>query len=103
MYEEKKLCLESYTLQNRRIYRLTEMMARDPAQKEKYAQEIQRAHLIRKSIEEKIAQTDGDVLSELLYLKYVCGKTLEEIAAILNYSERHTERLHQKALKHFPL
>ena len=45
--------------------------------------------------------TDGGVLSEILYLKYVLGKTLSEIGFIINYSQRQTERLHRMALEKF--
>ena len=57
----------------------------------------------RAEIERKIKEVDGGVLSELLYLKYVCGKPLLEISFILNYSVRHTERLHKKALEKLKL
>ncbi len=103
MYEDKKAYLKTYPLQNRKIYRLTKMIESDPAGIRRYEEEIRKSERIKAEIEDKIEATDGGILSELLYLKYVCGKTLEEIAPILHYSERHTERLHRKALKLFPL
>ena len=103
MYEDKKEYLTSYSLQSKKIYRLTKMMYENPASRKKYEEEMRKAEALKAEIEEKISATDGGVLTELLYLKYVCGKTLEEIAFILNYSERHTERLHRKALGKFPM
>ena len=50
---------------------------------------------------EKIEKTDGGLLSEILYLKYVLGKTVPEISFTINYSERQTERLHRLALDKF--
>ena len=46
-----------------------------------------------------IAEVADATLSLLLELKYINGKTLEEIAEKLDYSYRHTRRLHGKALK----
>ena len=102
MYEEKKNYLNTYTLQNQKIYRLTRMIEKDPDRLQEVEKEIQKAEKRKREIEARIEATDGGILSELLYLKYVCGKTLEEIAPVLHYSERHTERLHQKALRLFP-
>ena len=103
MYEDKKQYLASYLLQNKKIYRLLKMMEQNPLCQEEYQNEIKKAETRKAEIEDKISKTDGDILTELLYLKYVCGKTLEETAWILHYSCRHTERLHQKALKNFPM
>ena len=103
MYEDKKKYLNSYSLQNKTIYRLMKMAEQNPVSAKKYEEEIRRAERLKAEIEEKIAATDGGILSELLFFKYACGKTLEEIAEILHYSVRHTERLHKKALKLFPM
>ena len=103
MYEDKKDYLNTYPLQNQKIYRLTRMIEKDPSRLSKYEEEIGKCERKKAEIEARIETTDGGILSELLYLKYVCGKTLEEIAPILHYSERHTERLHRKALKLFPM
>ena len=102
MKQDAKKLLTQYALQPPKILRLTAMAQADPAAKERCAAEAEHARRLMREIEEKIEQTDGGVLSELLYWKYVCGKTLEEISEILHYSVRHTERLHIKALEKFP-
>ena len=103
MYEEKKKYLSAYLLQNAVIHRCNLLMECYPEKSAQYEKEIASANALREDIETKIRQTDGEVLSELLLLKYVCGKTLMEISYILNYSLRHTERLHRKALKLFKM
>ena len=103
MNEEKKQYLSLYLLQHAKIHRLNEMIYENPARRQEYLRLIEEANEIRFQIEAKIKQVDGGVLTELLYLKYVCGKTLLEISYILNYSLRHTERLHIKALKQFKM
>lgn len=103
MNEEKKQYLSLYLLQHAKIHRLNEMIYENPARRKEYLSLIEEANNIRSQIEEKIKQVDGGVLTELLYLKYVCGKTLLQISYILNYSLRHTERLHIKALKKFKM
>ena len=59
--------------------------------------------LLRIKIERQISEVDSGILSEVLYQKYIFGKTLEDIGAILNYSTRHIERLHIKALDLFKM
>ena len=103
MNSEKKKYLTLYLLQNEKISRLNEMSINNPENKEKYELQIKAACALREEIEEKIEKVDGGVLSELLYLKYVCGKTLLEISYALNYSVRHIERLHIKALNKFEI
>lgn len=103
MNEEKKKYLSLYLLQNEVIRRLSEMCINDPERKNEYILKINKACSLRKEIEEKIEAVDGGVLSELLYLKYVCGKTLLQISYELNYSVRHIERLHKKALQKFEM
>lgn len=101
MNKEKKEYLSLYLLQNEKIRRLKETALQNPEEKEKYILQIKAAQSLRQDIEEKIEAVDGGVLSELLYLKYVCGKTLMQISYELNYSVRHIERLHIKALQKF--
>lgn len=103
MNKEKKEYLSLYLLQNEKIRRLRETALQNPEEKEKYILQIKTAQSLRREIEEKIEAVDGGVLSELLYLKYVCGKTLMQISYELNYSVRHIERLHIKALQKFKM
>ncbi|MEE1160496.1 MAG: hypothetical protein U0K70_00375, partial [Acutalibacteraceae bacterium] len=86
-----------------KIRRLRETALQNPEEKEKYILQIKTAQSLRREIEEKIEAVDGGVLSELLYLKYVCGKTLMQISYELNYSVRQIERLHIKALGKFEM
>ena len=101
MNRQKKEYLSLYLLQNEKIRRLSETALQNPEDKEKYIMQIESAQTLRRDIEDKIESVDGGVLSELLYLKYVCGKTLMEISYELNYSVRQIERLHIKALDKF--
>ncbi len=103
MNRQKKEYLSLYLLQNEKIRRLSETALKNPEDKEKYILQIESAQTLRREIEDKIESVDGGVLSELLYLKYVCGKTLMEISYELNYSVRQIERLHIKALQKFEM
>lgn len=103
MNKQKKEYLSLYLLQNEKIRRLSETALQNPGDKEKYILQIESAQTLRREIEDKIESVDGGVLSELLYLKYVCGKTLMEISYELNYSVRQIERLHIKALQKFEM
>ncbi len=103
MNKEKKEYLSLYLLQNEKIRRLRETALKNPEEKEKYISQIKAAQTLRREIEDKIEAVDGGVLSELLYLKYVCGKTLMQISYELNYSVRQIERLHIKALQKFKM
>ncbi len=101
MFEEKKQYLSSYLLQQSKIERLLLMIEKNPKKQSVYAEEIENAKKIRLQIEEKISAMDDDVLSELLFQKYVFGLNLEEVGYKINYSKRQTERLHRKALEKF--
>ncbi len=103
MRQEKKKYLNSYLLQEAVIERLCEMCVCFPERKEKYNSEINKAKQKRLEIENKITAIEDTLLRELLFQKYVFGKTLEEISLILNYSKRHIERLHIKALDEFKM
>ena len=100
---EKKKYLSLYMLQHARIERLVGMLETGTGNQAECLAGIRKANELRNEIEKKIKEVDGGVLSELLFLKYVCGKPLLEISFILNYSVRHTERLHKKALEKLKL
>lgn len=100
---EKKKYLSLYMLQHARIERLGGMLEAGTGNQAECLAGIRKANELRNEIERKIKEVDGGVLSELLFLKYVCGKPLLEISFILNYSVRHTERLHKKALEKLKL
>ncbi|MBE6780414.1 MAG: hypothetical protein E7545_05490 [Ruminococcaceae bacterium] len=99
----KKDYLSQYLLQQKKINRLNCMIKLNPENRKKYIQAIKKSEGIRREIEAKISAVDDDVLREILFLKYTCGKSLMEISYIINYSRRHTERLHIKALEKFKL
>lgn len=97
-YEEKRSFLKQYRFLLSKIRRLKEMLNISPENSEKYLKSIEEARKKRDEIEEKIDKVDGNILSEILSEKYICGKSLEEIAYSLCYSKRQVERLHLKAL-----
>lgn len=101
MRKEAKKYLSLYLLQHTKIQRLQGQIALYPQKAEEYRALIEGAESLRREIEEKIKKTDGGLLSEILYLKYVLGKTLPEISFTINYSQRQTERLHRLALDKF--
>lgn len=103
MYKEKKEFLTLYLKQGAKMKRLETMLLRAPERKSELLDELGRVIRLRQDIEERIEEIYDPVLKEILFLKYVCGKTLLEISYIINYSRRHTERLHLKALDEFEL
>ena len=116
MRQEKKKYLSSYLLQETKINRIRNMSVVNPELKAKYDKELKEVLDLRLKIEKQIAKVDGGILSELLCQKYIFGKTLEDIShkklvdliqedisLVLNYSTRHIERLHIKALDKFEM
>ena len=103
MRQEKKKYLSSYLLQETKINRIRNMSVVNPELKAKYDEELKEVLDLRLKIEKQIAKVDGGILSELLCQKYIFGKTLEDISLVLNYSTRHIERLHIKALDKFEM
>lgn len=98
--EEKRKYLELYALQQARINRYCMLSARNADKKDKYKLKMCSAMSIRDIIEEDIDKIADKTESEVLAQKYLCGKTLEETAYMLNYSRRHVERLHISGLEH---
>lgn len=99
MAKNKKAFLKAYLLQQAKITRLKEMISTHPEESEKYNAQIEESLIIRQETEQKISAMDNEILKELLTQKYICGKTLEEISLIMNYSKRHVERLHITAIE----
>ena len=58
---------------------------------------IQKRDLIVNQIE----SMSGEMNYEVLYMKYISGMTLTEIARTKNYSFRHINRLHGNAISEF--
>lgn len=103
MRQKKKEYLRNYLLQETKISRLKTLSKINPELKPRYDRGIKEALDLRQEIEAKITAVDGGILSEVLFQKYVFGKTLEDISYVLNYSPRHIERLHIKALDKFQM
>lgn len=101
--QEKKEYLKQYLLQESKINRLNKMCLINPHCKEFYKSEIEKSQKLRIEIEKKINSVDNPLLCEVLNQKYIFGKTLEEIALILNYSKRHIERLHKKGIENIEI
>ena len=96
--ELNKAFLKRYLLQEAKISTLAAMHEKDRQNSEYYNEQILECKKLRLKIEEKINTVNDETLRELLFQKYILGKTLEEISLVINYSKRHTERLHRKAL-----
>jgi threonine-phosphate decarboxylase len=84
--DENREKLKKYRVLLSKIGRLRRMADICPENKKRYLSEIKRCVLERDGIENAINLVDGDLLTEILSLKYMCGKTLEEIA---RECERH--------------
>ena len=90
--------LKKYRVLLTKISRLKNMIPLCPENKERYIREICLCRSARDRIEKAINAVDGDILTEILSLKYMCGKTIDEISVDICYSRRQTERMHLKAL-----
>lgn len=101
--DEGREYLGSYKILGTKIARLKEMLGMNPENSAKYKKEITECRVKRDKIESEIDAVDGGILSEILALRYICGKTLEEIALTVGYCKRQTERLHIKALDKFAI
>ncbi len=99
--DEAREYLKRYRLLQAKITRLEQMLSECPEKREKYLKELNLAISLRDGIEDSIDAVDGGILSEILSQKYICGRSLEEISYLINYSKRQTERLHIKALLKF--
>ena len=98
-FETKQEYLKKYRVLAARVGRFREMAKLCPDNSERYKTEIADTIALRDSIERAVNAIDGGVLTEILSLKYICGKSLEEISYSLGYSRRQTERLHLRALQ----
>ena len=97
--KNKKQYLKNYRLQQKKIERLREMIILNPRNRSRYLKQISDCEKVQEEIETKINNIDDERLREILFLKYVCGKTLIEISIIIDYSQRHTERMHTTAIE----
>lgn len=97
--KDRKQYLRKYLFQQKKIERLNEMIILNPRSRAKYLEQIAECEQLCEEIEEKINNVDDERLREILFLKYICGKTLKQISIIIDYSLRHTERMHTIAIK----
>ena len=95
----KKEYLELYLIQQAKIERLRDLMRINPKTVRRYRKKIRDAERLRRRIEDTIDAVDGGILSEVLSQRFLCGKSLEQIALTLNYSKRHIERLFIRAME----
>ncbi len=98
---EKREFLKKYRVLITKIQRIGEMLETATDRKEKYINDMNIAKGIRDKIEDMIEKVDGGILSEVLFQKYICGKSIEATALSMNYSKRQIERLHLRALQKF--
>lgn len=97
--DEKREYLKRYRVLAARAGRMREMAKLCPENTERYNCDIKETIQLRDNIEKAVNAIDGGVLTEILSLKYICGKSLEEISFSIGYSKRQTERLHIRALQ----
>ncbi len=97
----KKEYLKLYRTQQNKINRLNEMITQNPERTKEYLNDIKNCETVRRNIENDIYSVSNDILREVLFLKYICGKNLLEVSCLINYSKRQTERFHKKALEEF--
>ena len=96
--EEKVMFLKKYRVLSAKTERLNEMKIMYPDNARRYDDEIRRTFTNMEKTEDSIRNVDDGLLSEILFQKYLCGKSLETISYALNYSKRQIERLHIVAL-----
>ena len=96
--EAKVRFLKNYRVLSVKIERLNEMKIMYPENSERYNREIALALDAMRKTENTIKAVDDGILSEILFQKYLCGKSLETVSYALNYCKRQIERLHIVAL-----
>ncbi len=94
----KRDYLAMYRLLQSKIKRLMEMIEISPERAEHYKKQLDTARKRKDGIESSIEGLKDERLAEILFQKYICAKTFEQIAYEMNYSQRQIERLHNKAL-----
>ena len=97
--EEKTRFLKGYMVLFAKIGRFKEMCSMFPEKQSYYESQIENTREIIEKIENSIKRVDDGILSEVLFQKYVLGRSLETISFELNYSKRQIERLHIAALE----
>ncbi|MBO4467884.1 MAG: hypothetical protein J5766_01150 [Clostridia bacterium] len=88
-----------YRVFGTKMDRFHEMGLMFPKEKKSYDDKAKKCRVLMKNIENAIAEVDDGILSEILFQKYVLGRSLETISYAVNYSKRQIERLHLCALE----
>ncbi len=101
--KQKREYLKEYRINQMRIRRLNELILDYPEMAKRYGEQLQQCVCRCQKIEDEIDAVGDAFLSELLSQKYMCGKSLEEIGLGFNYTKRHMERMHIKALERFKI
>lgn len=96
---DKKQYLKKYLLNQKKIERLNEMLIINPRSRARYLRQIESCEKQCENIEAKINEIDDELLREILFLRYICGKNIKEISEQISYSQRHTERMHTQAVE----
>lgn len=64
------------------------------------AHDLSRMEVLRGEIQGAIDSVPDKTLRSLLYWRYICGYTWEQVAVKMNYSYRRATQLHGTALQH---
>ncbi len=98
-YESKVKYLKGYSIFFAKIKRIKEMCIYFPEKANELDKETAVCWEAIEKIEKQIKAVDNGLLSEILFQKYVLGRSLEAVSCELNYSKRQIERLHLVALE----
>lgn len=79
---------------------LSDYMARIDSMIQERKNEIIKRILLFDEISKKIKSLKNKNEDDVVFYKYIRRKNFAEIAEKMNYSERHTRRIHNKALEH---
>lgn len=97
--ERNREKLLGYRVSGAKMERFYEMALMFPREKKKFEKQAEKCRESMADIEKKISEVDDGILSEILFQKYVLGKSLEAVSEAVNYSKRQIERLHLIALE----
>lgn len=100
-FEEKKAYLNSYAVYIAMAKRIRNMIKVYPDDAGRFIEKLKMAVMVCECIEDEIELVKPRLFSEVLAHKYLSGKRIEEIAAMMNYSKRQMERIHRQALRSF--
>ena len=82
---------------------LSDYMVRIDSMIQERKNEIRKRMLLFDEISKKIKSLKNQNEDDVMFYKYIRRKNFAEIAEKMNYSERHTRRIHNKALEHLSI